>query len=99
MGPLPVTVRGNRFILVVTDLFTKWVEAFALQEMSSRTVARVLFKEVIFRYGTPKELHSDQGRNLCSGLIQSLCDVLWIRRTNTTAYHPQGNGQSGLIEL
>lgn len=94
MGPLPPSSRGNRYILVVTDLFTKWVEAFPLKETSSETLARTLFDEVICRYGVPEELHSDQGKNLCSSLIQCLCEMLGIRRTNTTAYHPQGNGQT-----
>ena len=94
MGPLPPLVRGNRYILVITDLFKKWVEAFPLKEMSSETLARVLFNEVICRFGTPEVLHSDQGKNLWSNLIQSLCDLLGIQRTNTTAYHPHGNGQT-----
>ena len=94
MGPLPPSVRGNRYILVITNLFTKWVEAFPLKETSSETLARVLLNEVICRFGTPEVLHSDQGKNLWSNLIQSLCDLLGIQRTNTTAYHPHGNGQT-----
>ena len=94
MGPLPPSVRGNRYILVITDLFAKWVEAFPLKETSSETLARVLLNEVICRFGTPEVLHSDQGKNLCSNLTQSLCDLLGFQRTNTTAYHPQGNEQT-----
>ena len=45
------------------------------------------------RYGVPQYLHSDQGANLVSDVIQSLCTLLGIQRTQTTAYHPQGNGQ------
>ena len=94
MGTLPPLVKGKRYILVITDLFTKWVEAFPLQETSSETLASILLNEVICRFGTPKVLHSDQGRNLCSNLISPSCDLLGIHRTNTTAHHPQGNGQT-----
>lgn len=45
------------------------------------------------RYGVPSTLHSDQGANLTSQIIFSLCKCLEIERTQTTAYHPQGNGQ------
>lgn len=93
MGPLPVTHDGNKYILVVTDLFTKWVEAFPLKETSSVTLAKVLVDEVICRFGVPKSIHSDQGANFCSEVIVTMCKMLNIERTQTSAYHPQGNGQ------
>ena len=78
---------------MVTDLFSKWVEAFPLVKTDSLTLAKVLVEEVVCRYGVPQCLHSDQGANLVSDVIQSLCILLGIQRTQTTAYHPQGNGQ------
>ena len=93
IGPLPATTRGHKYILVVTDLFSKWVEAFPLVKTDSLTLAKVLVEEVVCRYGVPQYLHSDQGTNLVSDVIQSLCILLGIQRTQTTAYHPQGNGQ------
>ena len=92
-GPLPETEQGNRYILVVTDLFSKWVEAFPIKKTDSLTLAKVLVDEIVCRYGTPTTLHSDQGANLCSDVIEKLCELLSIRRTQTSAYHPQGNGQ------
>ena len=92
-GPLPLTVNGNRYILVVTDLFTKWVEAFRIQATDSQTLASVFVKEIVCHYGIPTVLHSDQGANLTSALITNMCQLLGIERTRTTAYHPQGNGQ------
>ena len=88
-----MTDKGNRYILVVTDLFTKWVEAFPLQAVDSVTLATVLVDEMVCRYGVPRHLHSDQGANLCSQVIDQLCKLLSICRTRTSAYHPQGNGQ------
>ena len=93
MGPLPASEQGHKYILVVTDLFTKWVEAFPLHDTTSTTLASVLVDEVIARYGVPAYLHSDQGPNLCSEVIQTICKLLGMERTRTSAYHPQGNGQ------
>ena len=93
MGPLPAAASGCRYVLVVTDLFTKWVEAFPLKSTDSVTLARVLVDEVICRYGVPHYLHSDQGANFVSAVIQSLCSRPGIKRTPSTLYHPQGNGQ------
>ena len=74
-------------------LFSKWTEAFPLKSADSETLAKVLTDEVIFRYGIPSSLHSDQGTNLTSNLISSLCQNLGITQTRTSAYHPQGNAQ------
>ena len=93
MGPLPLTSKGKRYILVVTDLFSKWVEAFPLASTDADTLAKTLVNEVISRYGVPSSLHSDQGANLTGQVVSSLCKCLGITRTQTTAYHPQGNGQ------
>ena len=93
MGPLPTSSKGYQYILVVTDLFSKWVEAFPLRATDSETLAKILVDEVVCRYGVPVCLHSDQGANLNSQVILSLCRRLGINHTRTTAYHPQGNGQ------
>ena len=93
MGPLPATSRGYKYILVITDMFSKWVEAFPLRVTDSETLAKVLVDEVVCRYGVPLTLHSDQGPNLNSEVITSLCNQLGITRTRTTAYYLQANGQ------
>ena len=93
MGPLPVTSQGSKYILVVADIFTKWVEAFPLRSIEAETVAQVLVSEVVCRFGVPSKLHSDQGSNFCSNVVQCVCEMLGVDRTHTTAYHPQGNGQ------
>ena len=93
MGPLPVSSKGHKYILVITDMFSKWVEAFPLRVTDSETLAKVLVDEIVCRYGVPQCLHSDQGTNFNSEVITSLCKQLGIERTRTTAYHPQANGQ------
>ena len=62
-GPLPVSDRGNKYVLVVSDYFTKWTEAYAYHNQEAETVARTLVEEFVVRYGVPREIHSDQGRN------------------------------------
>ena len=52
--------------------------------------SRLLVDEVICRYGVPSYLHSDQGANLTSNLMASLCKPLNIQQTRTSAYHPHG---------
>ena len=49
--------------------------------------------EIVCCYGVPAYLHSDQGANLRSAVIQEFCKLLGIQTTRTSAYHPERNGQ------
>ena len=91
-GPLPTTKRGNKYILVVSDYFTRWVEAYSLPNSEAPTVARTLVSEWICRYGAPDAIHTDQGKNFESRLFSELCTLLGIHKTRTTPYHPQSDG-------
>ena len=77
MGPLPITDQGNKYILVITDLFTKWVEAFPLKETSSISLAKVLVDEVVCRFGVPASIHSNQGANFAVKSLM-LCVCCWV---------------------
>ncbi|BHF63754.1 hypothetical protein SprV_0200674900 [Sparganum proliferum] len=93
VGPIAPSARGNRFILVMVDCFTKMAEAVTLPDASAPTVARAIFNGWICRWGAPDQLHSDRGSSFESSVVHELCKVLKIKKTRTTAYHPQGNGQ------
>ena len=92
LGPLPVTERGNKYILVISDYFTKWTESFAMPNMEAKTCAQILVEGVIVRFGVPNAIHSDQGRQFESQLFAETCQILQIQKTRTTAYHPQSDG-------
>ncbi|KII63191.1 Transposon Ty3-I Gag-Pol polyprotein [Thelohanellus kitauei] len=92
-GPLIETHRGNRYIIVFTDKFSKWVEALPVPDQSAQTAARALLECVVYRYGVPKRIHSDQGKSFESALISHMCQYLGCVKSRTTPYHPSGNGQ------
>ena len=92
-GPFPTSSYGNKYILVITDLFIKWVEAFPLKDTTATTLATTILNKAICRYDVPGGLHSDQGANLSSGVVYSLSELLGIAVGRTSAHHPQGNGQ------
>lgn len=94
LGPLPRTPRGNRYILVVTDAFTKWVEIFPIPDQTAETTARTILNEVISRFGSPVTIHSDQGSNYESKIFAELCKMLEIRKTRTSVRNPKCNGQT-----
>ncbi|KAK3102810.1 hypothetical protein FSP39_014067 [Pinctada imbricata] len=92
LGELPKTDSGNKYIVVISDYYTKWTESFAMPNMEARTVAKILVEEVISRYGVPTYIHSDQGKQFESSLFQEMCSLLGIHKTRTTPYHPQSDG-------
>lgn len=81
---------GN--ILVVTDHYTRYAQAFPTRNQTAQTTARILFDEYFVHYGFPKSIHSDQGRNFESKLIGELCKLAGINKSRTTPYHAMGNG-------
>ena len=93
MGPLNETERHNRYILVVQDYFSKWVEAYPVPNEQATTVAEKIASEWVCRYGAPQSLHSDQGTNFESAVFQGMCEVLGIEKTRTTPFRPQSDGQ------
>ena len=93
LGPLPETSSGNRYVLVCSDLFTKWVEVYCLRDQKAVTVANC-FVDLISRYGVPKSLLTDQGRNFESELCREICARLGIKKLRTTAAHAACNGQT-----
>ena len=92
MGELPETERGNKYVLVVSDYFTKWPECYPMPNMEAVTVAKLLVEQLFTRFGVPEQIHSDQGRQYESNLFAEMCKLLQIDKTRTTPYHPQSDG-------
>ena len=93
VGPFPISTSGSKYILVIIDQFTRWVEAFAIPDQTAETTVQKLVFEFIARFGSPLEIHTDQGRNFESELFSQVCHLLEITKTRTTPYHPSSNGQ------
>ena len=98
LGPLPLTPRGNRYVLVVTDYFTKWTESYAIPSQEAATVAEKLVSDFMCRFGLPHELHSDQGTNFESKVMAEVCKLLDIEKTRTSpSTHSQMARWSAII--
>ncbi|GBL98273.1 Retrovirus-related Pol polyprotein from transposon 412 [Araneus ventricosus] len=91
LGPFPVTTKGNRYVLVLMEYFTKWKEAIPIPDQGASIVAEELVQTWISSYGVPMTLRSDQGTNFNSALSTELCKLLGILKTLTTALHPKSD--------
>jgi len=93
LGPLPKSNRGNYYILVISDYFSKWTETYAIRNHKARTIARKLVEEFISRFVAPYTIHTDQGTDFESNLIKEISTLFDSKKQRTTSYHPQSNGQ------
>ncbi|GFW10305.1 hypothetical protein TNCV_5096561 [Trichonephila clavipes] len=90
-GPLPESKDGKRWILIIEDCTTKWVELFALLNDTAKECTITLIEEVQLMYGIPRRLISDNGTQFVSTVLQQICYLLNIHQSLIPVYHPQAN--------
>ncbi|KAK3750665.1 hypothetical protein RRG08_023031 [Elysia crispata] len=89
---LQMSRDGYEDVLVITDVYTKWVVAIPVKDQSADTVVKALIGHWIVNFGAPIQLHSDQGRSFESHLVNLQFHHYGIHKSRTTPYHPAGNG-------
>ncbi|GFW22025.1 retrovirus-related Pol polyprotein from transposon opus [Trichonephila clavipes] len=91
-GPYPASrPERYKFILVISDHFTKWCELIPLRKASAQAIANALFDNYIARYGAPISLISDNGPQFISDVFEHLSHRLDIKHMKTVTYRPQAN--------
>lgn len=88
VGPLPLTNNRNRYLITFVDYLTRYCEAIPIPDQTAETVAKEFVHKIITRYGVPKRLLTDQGRNFISALFKGVCTLLGVKKIQTTPYHP-----------
>ncbi|XP_056855723.1 uncharacterized protein LOC130505154 [Raphanus sativus] len=83
IGPMPNS-RQRRFILVLTDYFTKWIEAEAFSQVTDKEVRTFVWKNIICRHGLPYEIITDNGSQFMSGNFKEFCNKWNIRLSPST---------------
>ena len=92
MGPLPEVRQGNKHLLVAIDHFAKWCKVVPTKDQRPKTLAENLASRVFSRFGTSTVIHSDQGRNCESNLMQEACCLMGILESRKSTYHPKCDG-------
>ncbi|GFT54601.1 retrovirus-related Pol polyprotein from transposon 17.6 [Trichonephila clavipes] len=92
LGPYHVSrVRRNRYVLVITDNFSKWDEIIPLKKASARVIADNFFDNYTSRFGAPIKLINDNGPQFISDIFENLSERLGIRHVKTVVYRHQAN--------
>lgn len=90
MGPYPRSAKGCRYLLVLTDHFSKWVELYPLRRLDSKVIWDCLL-QTFTRFGFPKQLITDNATYFTGRIFADTCKVLGVHHKRTTPYHPQAN--------
>ena len=80
------------YILVFTDLFSRYTVAVPTRDQTTHTMVKALWGAFIQTFGFPERILSDRGGAFESELMQQLCALYGCVKSRTTPYHPQGNG-------
>ena len=91
-GPLTTTTLGNRYIVVMKDALTRYVETVAIKDKSAEMVVDAFIQCVIYRHGAVGTLVSDNGREFVNKLFAQVAQLLKIKHHTITEYNPRANG-------
>ena len=93
LGTFTMNEAGDKYILMIVDQFTRWLELHAGPEQTADITANTFFEQWITRYGASLQGHTDQGRNCDSQLFTGLCKLMQIEKTRTTSFRSCSDGQ------
>ena len=90
---LTKTKKGHRFLIVVTDCFTKLTQVIPLRRIDAYTVFVAVVEACIFKCGPPKTLIPDNCKQFAANFFQAVCSLLGLSNIFTSTHHPQTNVQ------
>ena len=92
MGPFPTALKQLKFLVVGINYFTKWVEAEPLATITEKSIHTFVWRNIICRYGIPRVLVSDNGKQFDNSAFRNFCSELGIQNHYSSPAHPQANG-------
>ena len=91
MSPFLTALRQQKFLVVSIDYFTKWVEAEPFATIMEKSICTFVWRNIICRYGIPRVLVSDNGKQFDNSAFRDFCSELGIKNHYSSPAHPQAN--------
>ena len=92
IGPLPLSMEGNKYILSIVDVLSRYGIATPLPDKSVATVTRAFISSVIGPYGPPRSIYSDQGKEFIGEIMKEVLKSMGVHQRHITVYRPQASG-------
>jgi hypothetical protein len=92
VGPLPTAPGNYTHAVVAVEYFSKWVEAKPLLSITSATIQKFFWQNIVCRFGVPHEVTVDNGKQFDSADFKDFCTYLGTKLCFASVYHPQSNG-------
>ena len=93
VGPLPITRKGNRYILTMMDRFSRMIKLIPLPTITASCIAMAFRNHWLLNYGTPENVLTDRGTYFAGLIFGILRDLHGFKSLFTTSYHPRTNGR------
>ena len=97
LGPFPLAIGNQRFVLVAVDYFTKWAEAEVLANIRDVNVKKFVWKNIVTGFGVSDTLISNNGLQIDSRAFRDFCRGLGIMNRYSSPAYPQSNGQAEAV--
>ncbi|XP_030964527.1 protein NYNRIN-like [Quercus lobata] len=92
VGPLPKSLGGHLYILAASDYFSKWAEAIPLREVKKENVVNFIRTHLIYRYGVPRYIITDNGKPFYNSMVTQLCKKFEFKQYKSSMYNAPANG-------
>jgi hypothetical protein len=95
LGPLPPAQGNLRYVVVAVEYFSKWIEAKPLATITSVTIQKFFWQNIVCRFRVPKAITVDNGTQFDSETFREFCDQIGTKIHFASVRHPESNGLVG----
>jgi ribonuclease HI len=92
LGPLPPAQGNLKYVVVAVEYFSKWIEAKPLATITSVTVQKFFWKNIVCRFGVSKAITVDNGTQFDAEAFKDFCDQIGMKIHFASVRHPESNG-------
>jgi ribonuclease HI len=92
LGPLPPAQGNLKYVVVAVEYFSKWIEAKPLATITSATVQKFFWQNIVFRFDVSKAITVDNGTQFGVETFKELCDHIGTKIQFASVRHPESNG-------